>query len=73
MEINPRAQRLSADAEDKSNIAEFVLSLDGYFANWFTQNGLQGFPSFEILTSKFLQLFHRKIPQKDLIAQFYAL
>ena len=72
-EINHGAQRLSADAEDKSKIAEFVLSLDGYSANWFAQNGLQGFASFEILTSKFLQLFHRQIPQKDLIAQFYAL
>ena len=72
-EINHGAQRLSADAEDKSKIAEFVLSLDGYSANWFAQNGLQGFPSFEVLTSKFLQLFHQQIPQKDLIAQFYAL
>ena len=32
-EINHAAQRLSAAAEDKSKIAEFVLSLDGPSAN----------------------------------------
>ena len=72
-EINHGAQRLSAAAEDKSKIAEFVLSLEGYSANWFAQNGLRGFETFEQLNNKFLQLFHRQIPQKDLIAQFYAL
>ena len=34
-EINHGAQRLSAIAEDKSKIVEFVLSLDGQSANWF--------------------------------------
>ena len=72
-EINHGAQRLSAEAGDKSEIVEFVLSLDGYSANWFEQNGLHGFETFELMTSKFLQLFHRQIPQKDFIAQFYAL
>ena len=72
-EINHGAQKLSAAAEDKSKIVEFVLSLDGYSTNWFAQNGLHGFETFEQLTNKFLQLFHRQIPQKDLIAQFYAL
>ena len=37
------------------------------------QNGLRAFETFEQLTSKFLQLFLPQIPQKDLIAQFYAL
>ena len=72
-EINHGAQRLSAATEDKSKIAEFVLSLDGQSANWFAQNGFRAFETFEQLTKKFLQLFHRQIPQKDLIAQFYAL
>ena len=72
-EINHGAQRLSAIAEDKSKIVEFVLSLDGQSANWFAQNGFRAFETFEQLTKKFLQLFHRQIPQKDLIAQFYAL
>ena len=30
------------------------------------------FESFEQLTTKFIQLFHRNVPQKDLIGQFYA-
>ena len=71
-EINHGAQRLSAVAEDKSKFAEFVLSLDGPLANWFTQNGLRAFDTFKQLTTKFTQLFHQQIPQKDLIAQFYA-
>ena len=72
-EINHGAQRLSAVGEDKSKIVEFVLSLDGQLANWFAQNGFRAFETFKQLTKKFLQLFHRQIPQKDLIAQFYAL
>ena len=71
-EINHATQRLSTAAEDKSKIAEFVLSLDGPSANWFAQNGIRAFESFEQLTTKFTQLFHRQIPQKDLIGQFYA-
>ena len=51
---------------------EFVLSLDGPSTNWFAQNGIRAFESFEQLTTKFTQLFHRQIPQKDLIGQFYA-
>ena len=71
-EINHAAQRLSTVVEDKSKIAEFVLSLDGPSVNWFAQNGIRAFESFEQLTTKFTQLFHRQIPQKDLIGQFYA-
>ena len=71
-EINHGAQWLSAATEDKSKIAKFVLSLDGPSANWFAQNGLKAFESFEQLTTKFIQLFHRQVPQKDLIGNFYA-
>ena len=71
-EINHAAQRLSAATEGKSKIDEFVQSLDGPLANWFAQNGIRAFKSFEQLTTKFTQLFHRQIPQKDLIGQFYA-
>ena len=71
-EINHGAQRPLATAEDKSKILEFVLSLDGQLENWFAQNGFRAFETFEQLTNKFIQLFHRQIPQKDLIAQFYA-
>ena len=70
--INHAAQRLSAATEGKSKIDEFVQSLDGPLANWFAQNGIRAFESFEQLTTKFTQLFHRQIPQKDLIGQFYA-
>ena len=71
-EINHATQRLSTTAEDKSKIAEFILSLDGPLANWFAQNGIRAFESFEQLTTKFIQLFHRQILQKDLIGQFYV-
>ena len=71
-EINHAAQRLSTTDEDKSKIAEFVLSLDGASTNWFVQNGIRAIESFEQLTTKFTQVFHRQIPQKDLIRQFYA-
>ena len=54
-----------------SLIAKFVLSLDGPSANWFGLNGLRAFESFEQLTTRFIQLFHRQVPQKDLIYQFY--
>ena len=46
-EINHGAQQLSAAAEDKSKIVEFMLSLNGPLANWFAQNGLRAFDSFE--------------------------
>ena len=71
-EINHAAQRLSIAAEDKSKIVEFVLSLDGPSANGFAQNGIRAFESFKQLTMRIIQLFHRQIPQKDLIGQFYA-
>ena len=40
-EINHAAQWLSTAVEDKSKIAEFVLSLDGPSTNWFAQNGIR--------------------------------
>ena len=42
-EINHAAQRLSTVVEDKSEIAESVLSLDGPSTNWFAQNGIRAF------------------------------
>ena len=67
-EINHATQQLSTAAQDKSKIAEFV-SLDGPSVNWFAENGIR---AFEQLTTKSNELFHRQIPQKDLIGQFYA-
>ena len=52
-EINHGAQWLSGAAKDKSKITEFILSLDGPSANWFVQNGLKAFNTFEHLTTKF--------------------
>ena len=48
------------------------MSLDGPSANWFAQNSLKAFESFKQLITKFIQLFHWQVPQKDLIGQFYA-
>ena len=58
-EINHAPQRLSTATEDKSKIAEFVMSLYGPSTNWLAQNGIRAFESFEQLTTKFTQLFHR--------------
>ena len=59
---NHGTRRLLEVVEDKSKIAEFVLSLDGPSANWFAQNNIKAFESFEQLTTQFVQLFHQQIP-----------
>ena len=50
--INHAAQWLSIAAEDNLKIAEFVQSLDGPSANWFSQNGNRAFESFEQFTTE---------------------
>ena len=56
-----------------SKIAEFGLSLDGEAASWYSQNDIVEFTDFDQVREKFIQLFHRSIPQRDLLTQFYAI
>ena len=56
-----------------SKIAEFGLSLDGQAASWYSQNDIAEFADFDQLLEEFVQLFHKRIPQRDLMSQFYAI
>ena len=51
-----------------SKIAEFGLSLDGQLASWYSQNDIVEFADFDQLREQFIQLFHRRIPQRDLMS-----
>ena len=51
----------------------FGLSLDGQAANWYSQHDITEFNEFEQLKEQIVQLFHRRIPQRELMSQFYAI
>ena len=53
-----------------SKIANFGLSLDGQAPSWYSQNDIAEFADFDQLREQFIQLFHRRIPQRDLMSQF---
>ena len=54
-------------------IAEFGLTLDGRAARWHSQLDITLFASFDQLQSSFLRFFHRSIPQREIIGQFYTI
>ena len=56
-----------------SKIAELKLSLDGQAASWYSQNDIAEFADFDQLREQFIQLFHRRIPQRDLMSKFYSI
>ena len=47
--------------------------MDGQAASWYSQNDIAEFADFDQLREEFVQLFHRRIPQRDLMSQFYAI
>ena len=51
-----------------SKIAEFGLSLDGQATSWYSHNDITEFADFNQLREQFIQLFHRHIPQSDLMS-----
>ena len=71
-QTNHVSQRLSEADANKSKIVEFRLSLDGKLANWYSQHEEDEFQSFKQLTTKLIRLFHRRIPKRELMSQFYA-
>ena len=56
-----------------SKIAEFGLSLDGQAARWYLQNDIVQFTDIDQLCEYFIQLFHRRVSQRELMSQFYAM
>ena len=72
-QANHASKRLGLVEANISKIAEFGLSLDGQAASWYSQNEISEFADFDQLKQEFVQLFHRRIPQRDLMSQFYAI
>ena len=58
--------------EDSHDTVEFRWSLDRQSVNWYSQHEEGEFKSFKQLTNKFLKLFHRQVPKRELMNQFYA-
>ena len=56
-----------------SRIAKLRLSLDGQAESWYSQNDIAEFADFDQLQEQIIQLFHRRIPQWDLMSQFYLI
>ena len=72
-QANHASKRLGLIKANISKIEEFRLSLDGQEASWYSQNDIAEFADFDQLREEFVQLFHRRIPQRDLMSQFYAI
>ena len=71
-QANHVSQRLSKADADKSKITKFGLSLDGQSTNWYSQHEASEFQSFKTLNTKIIRLFHRQVPKRELMSQFYA-
>ena len=72
-QANHISQQLSKANANKSKIAEFRLSLHGQLANWYSQHEAGEFEPFKTLNTKFIRLFHRQVPQRELMSQFFAI
>ena len=57
----------------ESKIAEFRLTLDGWAACWHSLMDLAAIKTFDQLQSAFLRFFHRRVPQREIIGQFYTM
>ena len=71
-QANHASKRLGLIEANISKIAECGLSLEGQAAGWYSQNDIAKFADFDQLREEFVQLFHKRIPQRDLMSQFYA-
>ena len=70
---NHASKRFRLIQANISNIADFGLSLDGQGVSWYSQNDITVFANFDQLREEFVLLFHRRIPQRDLMSQFYTI
>ena len=66
-QTNHVSQRLSEADADKPKIVEFGLSLDGKSTNWYSQHEAGEFESFQPLTTKFIRLLHRQVPNEPIL------
>ena len=71
-QANHSTQRLIAGEIDASKIAEFILSLDGPTARWYSRHDTGSSPLSRTST-QFLELFHHEIPIRELLRQFYTI
>ena len=71
--MNHASKRLGLIEANISKISEFGLYLDGQAASWYSQNDIAEFADFDQLWEEFVQLLHKRIPQRDLMSQFYAI
>ena len=60
-QANHSTQRLTPAEVDASKIAEFTLSLDGPATRWYSRLEVGEATTFQIVRTKFLELFHRKV------------
>ena len=72
-QANHASKHLGLIQANISKKAEFELSLDGQAASWYSQNDIAEFAHFDQLRQEFVQLFHRRISQGELMSQFYAI
>ena len=66
-QANHVSQCLVADEANISKIDEFGLWLEGHTTSWYSQNDITEFAKFEQLREQFVQLFHRRVPQCELM------
>ena len=71
-QANHSTQRLSlteiaASKIVASKIAEFTLSLDGPAARWYSRLDAGEVTTFQDVRTKFLELFHREVPKRELL------
>ena len=72
-QANHSTQWLIVAGIDASKIAEFILSLDRPAARWYSRHDPGEFTTFQDVRTRFLELFHREIPVRELLRQFNAI
>ena len=72
-QANHSTRRLTPAEIDASKIAEFTLSLDGPAARWYSRLEVGEATTFQIVRTKFLELFHREVPKWELLRQFFSM
>ena len=70
---NHSTQRLSLAEIDASKIVEFMLSLDGPAARWYSRFDTGEVTTFQDVRTKFLELFHREVAKRELLRQFFSM
>ena len=60
-EANHVSQRLTKLEDERSKIAKFGMTLEGWVARWHAKHLPGSFATFEALKAKFLRIFHRQV------------